>query len=221
MRPSTSTPPPPPSSDAATVLDFGGGNGELLLRLEEIDPQAQFICYEPVLSMYKEAEQRLAGSRRISLVDTLDNIPPGSLDVILSLEVFEHLPEAESRQALEAIDSLLKPGGMLIIGVPNELFIAAIYKGLFRIFRRYGEYDARFTPVMRCALGRPPLARPQGEISPGKNYHFHHLGFDHRRLKIKLAAMFSFQRRVCSPFSFLGLWASPEIYYVLKKVGKN
>jgi len=202
--------------DDYTVLDFGGGDGELVLRLAESDSKSKFICYEPADSMFEQAKQKLSGKERISLINTLTPIPPNSIDLIYSLEVFEHLPEKEAIDALEAIHTLLKPKGFLIIGIPNELFFPALYKGLFRMFRRYGEFDATLINVLQCVVGKPPATRPVGEISPGQDYHFHHLGFDHRKLKDKLSK-FIFLKCTYSPFPMLGEWINPEVFYVLQK----
>jgi len=210
----------PTQSKILKVLDFGGGDGELCLRLLEVDSDSNYICYEPAEDMNKQAKQKLSGKNKISLINTTESITENSIDIIFSLEVFEHLPEQESLDALERIDSILKPGGTLIIGVPNELFCSALYKGIFRMFRRFGEFDAQPKNILNCIIGKPPKKRPTGEISPGQSYHSHHLGFDHRLLAKKLTEKFDNYKRVCTPFGFLGVWASPEIYYAVTKVNR-
>ena len=199
------------------VLDFGGGDGELCLRLNSIDGRSNYTCYEPSQNMYQQAQQKLSINDNISLVDSLASINNNTVDMIYSLEVFEHLPKKESEEALTKIYSLLKPGGTFVIGVPNELFLAALYKGLFRMSRRFGQYDAQIKNITKCVVGRPPKTRPIGEISPGKSYHFHHLGFDHRVLAKQLENKFGHCEQVCTPFPIFGTWASPEIYYVVQK----
>jgi ubiquinone/menaquinone biosynthesis C-methylase UbiE len=211
----------PSNNRNSTVLDFGGGDGELCLRLINIDPNSNFICYEPSESMYQQAQSKIPVTNNISLISSLESVSANSIDIVYSLEVFEHLPEKESKEAFECIHSILKPGGTLIVGVPNELFIAATYKGIFRMLRRFGEFDAKLANILSCSIGRPPTVRPVGEISPGKEYHFHHLGFDHRVLGRSLKDYFSNFRRIYSPFWILGMWASPEIYYVVKKANKR
>jgi len=199
------------------VLDFGGGDGELCLRLSDIDRGSSYICYEPSEDMHQQAKSNIPDKNKISLINSLESIATNSIDIIYSLEVFEHLPEQESVDALESIYSILKPGGSLIIGVPNELFISAMYKGIFRMYRRFGEFDAQLNNILKCVIGRPPQKRPVGEISPGKQYHFHHLGFDHRLLSERLKEKFVNYKRIFTPFWFLGVWGSPEIYYVVQK----
>lgn len=199
------------------VLDFGGGDAELCLQLSRIDRQSNFLCYEPALHMREQAASRTLDADRIQVIKNLNTVPSDSCDVVYSLEVFEHLPPAEFTTAVEQIFRVLKPGGKLIVGVPNELYLAAIYKGIFRMLRRFGDYDARPWNILKCAFGRPPKDRPTGEISPGKLYHFHHVGFDHRVLRQVLHLKARPISRAFSPIWLLGSLLSPEIYYISTK----
>ena len=115
------------------------------------------------------------------------------------LEVFEHLPPRPAAEALAKIEHLLKDHGTFFVGVPNELFLPALVKGLFRMTRRYGAFDARFGNVLRATIGRPPKRRPVNEIAPGLPYHFHHLGFDYRKLRALLTGTFDLARQFGSP----------------------
>lgn len=207
----------PTSAEALTVLDFGAGDGELALRLNTIASSSNYICYEPTPHMYKQAEKRLDQSNNVKLVNTLTTIEDNSLDIVYSLEVFEHLPQAESAEAFSKIYDLLKPGGKLIVGVPNELYFPALYKGLFRMTRRLGQFDAQLKNILRCFFAKPPQKRPICEISQGMNYHPHHLGFDHRKLKKQLQKSFLCSKQVASPFPILGTLFNPEVYFVMQK----
>ena len=120
------------------------------------------------------------------------------------------------KDALAKIQHLLKDGGTFFVGVPNELFVPALVKGLFRVTRRYGAFDARFGNVFRAAIGRPPQRRPVKEIASGLPYHFHHLGFDHRKLRVLLSGTFDLVRQFGSPTGINLL--DSEIYFVLKKI---
>jgi hypothetical protein len=59
-------------------------------------------------------------------------------------------------------------------------------KGLFRVCRRYGSFDAIPRNIFAAFRDRPPSHRPITDISPGVAYHFHHLGFDYRTLEDQL-----------------------------------
>src|SRR5690606_23640061 len=125
------------------ILDFGGGNGELSLRLIKKYSNCQTVCYEPSPSMLKEAENKISGSSNITLTETTELLPDQSFEIVFRLEDYEHLPENESATAIATINKLVKKNGLIIIGVPNEIYLAALYKGIFRMSRRYGEYDAQ------------------------------------------------------------------------------
>lgn len=93
--------------------------------------------------MYCEAREKLKGHSCIQLTDSLGGMEPNSFDIVVSLEVFEHLPEKELVEAIESIHRILSEEGILIVGVPNEIHLPALYKGVFRMARRYGAYLAR------------------------------------------------------------------------------
>jgi len=54
---------------------------------------------------------------KLDIENQLPAIPQGSIDLLLCLDVLEHLIDPWG--AIRRLDGLLKPGGMLIISVPN------------------------------------------------------------------------------------------------------
>ncbi len=96
----------------------------------------------------------------------------------------------------------------------------ALFKGVFRIFRRYGAFDARFVNVLAAFIGRPPLVRPISEIATGVRFHFEHLGFDYRSLDRLLQKQFRITKRWFSPFSILGPIMNSEVYFLLEPITK-
>jgi hypothetical protein len=161
--------------------------------------------------LLQQARDNLAGLRGIEFTDSISGCPPGSVDLLFCLEVFEHLPVAESEQALHTIGRLLGAAGHAVIGVPVEIGLPALYKGLFRMLRRYGEFDAKPGHILRCAMGRPPANRPAVELMPGAHYHLHHLGFDHRRFRERLHREFRAVRHSVSPLRWGGAWLNAEL----------
>lgn len=198
------------------VIDFGGGTGELSKRLEARFPEARIICYEPSPWMTKEAEENLAGQKRIAFVASLDQIPKGKADLLYCNEVFEHFPPAQVENAINRIKALLSDDGVAVIGVPIEVFIPALLKGAFRMTRRYGAYDASWSTVLRAALGVPPKDRPLDELGPGLPWHYKHMGFDHRPFRKRLERDFAVVRTITSPIPWLGTFLNNEIYYILR-----
>lgn len=196
-------------------LDFGGGSGELTRILAGRFPAAEVICYEPMPDLLEEARRNLSGLENVVLVPSLGMLEGKRFRYVFCLEVFEHLPSRETTRAIRAIQRLLTREGTAVVGTPNELFLPALIKGLFRMTRRYGAFDARPANVLRAAVGRPPKRRPVREITPGLPYHFHHTGFDHRALRLRLSETFEVERQFASPAG--GELLGMEIYLILKK----
>ena len=207
-----------------TVLDFGAGNGHLCLKLANVDRQSKFLCYEPSPTQRAQAVQLVGNHPRIQIIDTLDETCNLVADITFCLEVMEHLPEREMEHALDAILSITKADGMMIFGVPNEIFGAAAYKGLFRLFRRrgalrhrYSHFETSLVNILKATVGLPPKGRPLYEMDGLINYHFTHMGFDHRSFEKELARRDLIVKKFYSPSRFLGQALSPEIYYQVAK----
>jgi PPOX class probable F420-dependent enzyme len=200
------------------VLDFGGGSGELSKIIARRFPQAEVFCYEPAPDLLEEAKRNLYGLENVTLLASLEEVKGMKFDHVFCLEVFEHLPRRETARTIKEIRRLLRRGGTAIVGVPNELFIPALVKGLFRMTQRYGSFDARPGNILRAVLGKPPRRRPVREIAPGFPYHFQHTGFDYRELRRTLSETFEVERQFASPAG--GEMLGTEIYLILKKRGK-
>jgi SAM-dependent methyltransferase len=199
------------------VLDFGSGSGELCKSLVDEYPNATIICYEPCSDLLAEARQQLAGLPRVAFYSSFSELPKGCVDVLFCLEVFEHIPLKERANALNQIDELIKPEAEVIFGVPVEVGLPALYKGLFRMTRRFGAFDASPINVLRASIGFPPKNRPLGLLPPDVEVHHEHLGFDHRVFRRHISARFSRTKASASPFRILGTWFNPEAYFVVKK----
>jgi SAM-dependent methyltransferase len=180
-------------------------------------PDAELICFEPAPRLAAEARALLADVEQADVVEASSEIPDGSADLVLCTEVFEHLPPAETARALDEIARILAPGGRLVVGVPVEVGPPALLKGLFRMARRPGAFDARPGNVVKAAMGRAPEPRPQEEIAPGLPYFPHHLGFDHRRLYGEIAARFGLEAVTGSPWPRLPLSLASEVYFTAVK----
>jgi len=94
-------------------LDFGCGRGEFLMALD--DPAGTgFEVGEPGTF--------LAGRSQVTTGHFLDvlgspGFEKGSFDLITSFDVFEHLPDLD--KYVQAFSTLLKPGGHIVITVPD------------------------------------------------------------------------------------------------------
>jgi SAM-dependent methyltransferase len=98
----------------ARVLDVGSGSGEWLAVLQRAGHQVCGVEPDP---FYGEFARREYGVQ-VETAGILDlRRPEKSLDVITLFHVLEHLPDPLA--ALQRFRGWLRPGGLLIIEVPN------------------------------------------------------------------------------------------------------
>ena len=196
------------------IIDLGAGDGELCKRLAQHFPAARIVCYEPHPELARQARANLRDVPAVEFCSSPAELPGEAADLVFCLEVFEHLPPAETQQVLSLLQRLLGASGRAVIGVPIETGLPALYKGLFRMARRFGEHDARPGNIMRATLGRPPADRPTVELMPGSFYHLHHLGFDLEKFRAELVRYFAVSTASFSPFSRWGRSINSEAYFL-------
>lgn len=193
------------------IVDYGGGDGFLALHAASRWPEAAIVIFEPYTELAQAARARLSDIPQAFVVEHEADLPTGA-EIVFCTEVFEHLPEAETDRALWEINRLLKPGGLLVIGVPVEIGPIALLKGLFRHARRPRAYDGDLPRIVCAALGSAPSDRPNERLGPDRRYHSFHLGFDHRSLKTRLEAFFGAAQLTGSPVAFAPGWLNAEVY---------
>jgi SAM-dependent methyltransferase len=203
--------------DPGLIVDYGGGDGATSAMAVAQWPLCRVICFEPASFLAEEASHLLAALPQAAVVTDEADIESGCADIVLCMEVLEHLPEAETQRVLQEIARILKSDGLVVVGVPVEVGLPALPKGMFRLSRRPGQFDSRLGSIVRAALGRPPGQRETVEIVPGRSYHPHHLGFDHRRLITEIGRRFEIMQIRGSPAH----WAPPslnsEIYVTARR----
>lgn len=98
-----------------TLLEIGAGFGTFGEEVKRLGYFNRFIAVEPT--------PRLAATCRSRGLEVLESpiehvsLPDGSVDVIASFEVVEHL--FSPRETLEKARRLLRPGGLMIVSVPS------------------------------------------------------------------------------------------------------
>jgi len=95
-------------------LDVGCGRGELLQEMKRQGWQALGIDWN------QENADRLSEQLQLPVyggTKAWDNIPAESVDVVSLLHVLEH--DSDPMSLLDKVHRVLKPGGGLVVGVPN------------------------------------------------------------------------------------------------------
>lgn len=130
-----------PRERDARIIDLGCGYGAILYFLVRAG-------YRNVSGVDISAEQ-IALAHRLgltqaecgSILSFLEKTADASVDVVLAIDIVEHLVRAEMFEVLDQIFRILKPGGMLIAHVPNA-------EGIYGMRVRYGDltHEQAFTP---------------------------------------------------------------------------
>ncbi len=108
-----------PSNRTAPILDFGCGDG-LLLAV------AQSLGYSDLTGVdLSESLLQTAAKRSSAKLNHADGLefpkanPDGAFEAIIAFDIFEHLTRPELLEVSREIARTLKPGGRLILRVPD------------------------------------------------------------------------------------------------------
>lgn len=147
------------------LLDFGAGQGELLARLHAM---GGFTSLAGADLAARPADLPAAvewHAQDLNDVITID--PP--FDVIVCSETIEHLENP--RLTLRILHDLLKPGGLLVLTMPNQesirSYLALLMRGHFVQFTGQ-SYPAHITALLHLDLVR--ICREIGFADPAFSY---------------------------------------------------
>jgi len=105
---------------SGSLLDIGAGTGDFLKQAKKFNWKISGV--EPNIGAKK-----LAQEKGINLEESLAEFRKKTFDVITMWHVLEHVPNLE--ETISTLEDLVKPGGTLIIAVPNyKSFDAKHYK---------------------------------------------------------------------------------------------
>ena len=111
---------------AGTLLDIGAGTGEFLKLAKENGWKIQGV--EP-----NTIARDKAIDKGISLKESIEECEGELFEVVTLWHVLEHLPDLEN--TVRKIESLVKPGGVLIIAAPNfKSYDAKHYKNFWAAY---------------------------------------------------------------------------------------
>lgn len=102
---------------AARVLDVGCGAGNTLLWIRELRMSVWIGGVELDPAAAAQARDKLDAVYGESIEEMRLPVPEGTLDLILCLDVLEHL--RDPWRVAQYLNTLLRPGGSLIVSIPN------------------------------------------------------------------------------------------------------
>lgn len=115
----------------AKVLDIGCGTGMILDQLVKYGNVSGIDCSQKAVDYSKKK----APKANIALGSLPYNLPKEEFDLILSLDVLEHVNE--DSEGLRSIAGILKPEGIFVITVPAYHFLWSAHDKINRHKRRY------------------------------------------------------------------------------------
>ena len=104
--------------DGCAVADVGSGTGYLLRLIHAAAPSASLVGFDTYREI-TELARHLCPAARFHERDlfSLDGQDLGEFDVVICMEVLEHMIDPE--EALKRLLRMAKPGGRLVLTVPN------------------------------------------------------------------------------------------------------
>lgn len=122
-----------------TILEIGSSSGYLLQAIKTSFPGSCLIGSDCVPELLEKIAETTSDVPLIQF-DLVDcPLPDKSIDVVIALNVLEHIKDDGS--ALKQIYRILKPGGYGIIEVPAGQDLYDFFDAQFKHFRRYDIHD--------------------------------------------------------------------------------
>lgn len=181
-----------------TLVDFGAGEGTFLNTVGQRRPDARLLAIEPYQTI---------AFRNIVRVAAMADVPERTADVVVAIEVLEHLTDTQLRDFLAGARAILRPGGKLLVTVPIMYGLALPVKDLSRSLAHRRRSDTSVAELLKATAGIP--------IARTTNLRGSHKGFDFRRLRDdELAAGFRIAEECYSPFPRAPWWVNSQAIFV-------
>jgi SAM-dependent methyltransferase len=122
------------SGKALRVLDVGAGDGFMASTLLPALPYGSSIdCFDPEYTANDLEQLRAAAPPGLRFARTL---PKREFDVVVLLDVLEHVPE-DTGLLRDLVDRCLRPGGLVVVSVPAHQLLFTHHDVMLGHRRRY------------------------------------------------------------------------------------
>lgn len=103
------------------VLDFGCGDGRLILQLLRLNEHIKVVGVDISDRALMFAKAFCGDSERVAFYRSIEEIPQNLLpfDVVTAMEVLEHIPPDNLSNVIEQIRRVLRLNGWLVVSVPT------------------------------------------------------------------------------------------------------
>lgn len=128
-------------NNKVVILEIGSSSGYLIRDIKNSFPGSYIIGSDCIPEPLKKIAERVHGIPLLQFDLVSCPLPDNCIDVIIALNVLEHIKEDES--ALKQIYRILKPGGCAIIEVPANSQLFDFYDEQLKHFRRYNLKELR------------------------------------------------------------------------------
>jgi len=119
------------------VLDVGAGDGWFARQLRaELPPEASIVCWDANYTIADLDDGTEQGVVRTAVR------PDGAFDLVLALDVLEHVEDDERFLTREVVPAI-RPGGMAVLSVPTHPSLFSDHDRALQHLRRYAPRDFR------------------------------------------------------------------------------
>jgi SAM-dependent methyltransferase len=208
------------------VLDYGCGDGTFIAMLmSESEPPSKAVGAEVNTATVLDCQRRMS-SENLAFVrtDTLSSAEhQGAYDAVYCMEVLEHVRDPEPLYHL--VETVLAPGGTLVISVPVETGLPLIMKQTVRRiagWRGIGDYPgtASYSFAEYCKsifAGRHQhITRTVLHDEAGSPFH-DHKGFNWMALRDSISRHFTVYETLTSPVAWVSPHLASQVWFLARK----